>query len=109
MAAEQEYVLGTHREELQRLGVQHRLWRALAYEGWERAGFGAARQLLDLGCGPGYATIDLAELAGDRASILAIDVSRRFLDHLEARCRELGIGNVECRQRDALDLRLEQQ
>ncbi|MGB2987712.1 MAG: hypothetical protein WBE26_17740 [Phycisphaerae bacterium] len=34
-----EYLLGTHAEELERLGFQHRVWAREAFDLWERAGF----------------------------------------------------------------------
>jgi SAM-dependent methyltransferase len=82
--AERDYVLGTHDEEIERLGVQHRVWRARALDAWQRAGFAPCQTILDVGCGPGYATVDLAEIVGPQGRVVAIDRSRRFLDALEA-------------------------
>src|SRR6266516_3637404 len=48
---EQDYVLGTNRDELVRLGLQHQLWARCAADAWERAGFGPGKKLLDVGCG----------------------------------------------------------
>jgi SAM-dependent methyltransferase len=39
---------------------------------------------LDAGCGPGYATSDLAEIVGPPGRVWALERSRRFLDALEA-------------------------
>jgi SAM-dependent methyltransferase len=79
MTDEKPYVLGTHDAEIERLGLQHRLWRARAREGWKRAGFGPGQRILDVGCGPGYATVDLADLVGPTGEIVSIDRSERFL------------------------------
>ncbi|MGE0481128.1 MAG: methyltransferase domain-containing protein [Phycisphaerae bacterium] len=103
---EQEYVLGTHDAELTRLGLQHRLWSAAAYELWERAGFRPGQTILDLGCGPGYATMDLAQLVGPTGKVIAADVSRRFLDHLEAQARAQDRPNIETRLCDLQQLDL---
>jgi SAM-dependent methyltransferase len=89
-----DYVLGTHDEEIARLGLQHRVWRPLAVETWRRAGFGAGQHLLDVGCGPGYASLDLADLVGAEGRVTAIDQSRRFLDYLESAARARGVDNV---------------
>jgi hypothetical protein len=35
---ERDYVLGTHDEELERLGVQHRAWRSAVLDCWKKAG-----------------------------------------------------------------------
>jgi SAM-dependent methyltransferase len=97
---DRDYVLGTHDEEVERLGVQHRIWRPRALDAWRRAGFTVGQTLLDVGCGPGWATVDLAEIVGRSGRALAADRSRRFLEHLRATCRARGIGNVEPRELD---------
>lgn len=47
-----------------------------------------------MGCGPGFATIDLAQRVGPRGKIVAVDISRRFLVHLEERARACGLANI---------------
>lgn len=94
MPAERDYVLGTHDEEIERLGLQHRVWLPRAREGWSRAGFAPGHTLLDLGCGPGWATLDLAVLVGPRGRVIGIDRSRRFLDAARSRATSQGIENV---------------
>lgn len=105
-ATEKEYLLGTQDDELVRLGLQHRIWSAQAFALWERAGFGAAARLLDLGCGPGYATLDLASLVGPRGHVLAIDESPRFVRRVQAVAQALGMANIEAREGDATRLDL---
>ena len=73
---ERDYVLGTHDDEIVRLGLQHRVWRARTHDAWRRAGFTIGQTLLDVGCGPGYASLDLAELVGPTGRVVAIDRSR---------------------------------
>src|SRR6266513_624084 len=55
-AAERDYVLGTHDDEVARLGLQHRVWRPRALDAWRRAQFTRGQTILDIGCGPGYAS-----------------------------------------------------
>jgi nitrogen-specific signal transduction histidine kinase len=57
--AERSYFLGTHDEELERLGLQHRVWRPTVLECWRRAGIGPGSKVLDVGAGPGFAAADL--------------------------------------------------
>ena len=98
--AERDYVLGTHDDEIERLGLQHRVWRPRALDAWRRAGITAEQTILDVGCGPGYAAMDLAEIAGPSGRVIAVDRSRRFLDSLEAGRRRRGIENVESHEAD---------
>lgn len=76
---ESEYVLGVNDAEIARLGLQHRAWRAWAFAAWQAAEIGPGHSVLDLGCGPGYAAMDLAELVGPQGRVVAIDKSDRFL------------------------------
>ena len=82
---ERDYVLGTHDEEVARLKLQHVVWRSRALDAFRRAGFTAGQTLLDIGCGPGFATSDLADIVGDTGRVVALDRSQRFLEVLRAR------------------------
>lgn len=92
--SEREYVLGTHDAEVARLALQHRVWRSRAWNAWTRAGFDVGQTLLDVGCGPGHASVDLAELVGPSGRVFAIDQSRRFIDTLEATIRTRGLSQI---------------
>lgn len=101
--AEHDYVLGTHDDEVARLGLQHRVWRSVVTECWERVGLTRGWRVLDVGAGPGYATADLAEIVGPSGAVLAIERSTRFLDAARERCRKRGLSNVELREADLMD------
>jgi SAM-dependent methyltransferase len=92
MTTERDYLLGTHDAELERLGLQHRVWRPRALDAWRRAGFTHGQTILDVGCGPGYGSVDLAGIVGSQGRVVSMDRSRRFLDFLgavrESRCLE---------------------
>jgi len=100
--AERDYVLGTHDAELERLGLQHRLWRARVLDGWRRARIGAGQTVLDVGSGPGYASLDLAEIVGRDGRVVALERSRRFLDALAARAAARGLAQLELRELDVV-------
>ena len=104
--AEREYALGTDRDELIRLGFQHQLWIEYAASAWDRAGFCPGDQLLDVGCGPGHATWDLAARVGERGHVTAIDASQRFIDHLQSQARLRGLTNVIATVGDVEKLRV---
>jgi SAM-dependent methyltransferase len=103
MATEKDYVLGTHDEEVTRLGVQHGVWRELVLAAWRRAGFAAGQTIVDLGCGPGWAALDLAAVVGPAGRVVAVDRSRRFLDALTAAARARGISQIAIEERDLDD------
>ena len=64
MSTEIDYVLGTHDEEIERLGLQHRVWRPLMLDAWIRAGITGGSHFADFGAGPGFATLDAAAMVG---------------------------------------------
>ena len=101
------YLLGTDPEEARRLQTQHRLWAKAAHELWDRAGFGPGARLLDLGCGPGFAALELAERVGAGGRVLAIDESGRFIAALVREASRLGLGQLEARVQRVEELRLE--
>lgn len=43
--------------------------------------------VLDLGCGPGYFTIELAKLVGDGGKVIAADLQQRMLDKVRVKIR----------------------
>lgn len=100
MAADRDYVLGTHDEEIARLAIQHRVWRHRALEAWMHAGLTVGQTLVDLGCGPGYAAFDLAEITGPSGKVVAIDRSRRFLDAMRSAASQRDLRHIEAIERD---------
>ena len=95
ISPDRDYVLGTHDDEVARLGLQHRVWRPRALDAWRRAGFAAGHTLLDVGCGPGHAAVDLADIVGPSGRVVAVDRSHRFLEALESTRRRRGLANIE--------------
>jgi SAM-dependent methyltransferase len=59
--------------------------------------------LLDVGCGPGTITRDLAQLVAP-GHVVAIDAAGGILDEARGTCEEAGVGNVEFQQADAESL-----
>jgi len=95
------YVLGSHERERDRLQRQHAIWRDDCISAWQQAGWGAGQRLLDLGCGPGFASLDLAERVGPTGRVLAIDNASAYLEHLQAQASQ---GNLQQLHTLALDL-----
>jgi SAM-dependent methyltransferase len=102
MAAERDYVLGTHQEELARLGLQHRVWRPVVLECWNRAGISVGKRVLDVGAGPGYAAIDLAEIVGPTGEVVALERSHNFVRAMETMCSARSLANVRIHELDLM-------
>jgi len=94
MTLEREYVLGTADAEIQRLGMQHAVWRSDASSAWRHAGFAPGSTIIDVGSGPGFATFDLAALVGPNGRVHAVDQSARFGAYLTRQALARGIDNV---------------
>ena len=86
MAQERSYYLGTHDDEIRRLGLQHRVWRPHVLDAWRRAGVTTSSTVIDAGAGPGYASLDLAEIVEENGRVIALERSERFIDALKGRC-----------------------
>jgi len=100
---ERDYVLGTHDEEITRLGVQHRAWRPVVLACWKAAGVTSGSGVLDVGAGPGYATVDLAEIVGDRGCVAAVERSTNFVNAIRRTVKERSFSNVEVRELDLMN------
>ena len=105
-AAERDYLLGTDEEELRRLQAQHDTWRPETADLWERADFSVGQAILDLGCGPGFTSLELAERVGAEGRVLAVDGSPKFADFLRHRAGSAGLQQVEVAVADVRTLDL---
>jgi SAM-dependent methyltransferase len=102
MTTERDYVLGTHDEELARLGLQHRVWRPVVLDCWQRAGITVGKRVLDIGAGPGYAAVDLAEIVGPVGEVVAIERSKNFIRAMNEACRVRSLTNVRIHELDLM-------
>ena len=82
MSESNAYILGTDQLELHRLGIQHQVWATEAQKGCDLAHFNAGQTLLDLGCGPGFCTQELAYITGASGKVMGVDKSEGFINHL---------------------------
>ena len=94
MATSAPYVLGTGDDELARLGLQHQLWSDAAHAAWRLARIGPKQSWLDVGCGPGYASFDLAHFVAHTGHVVAVDESIPFIDFARDQSRLRGQSNL---------------
>src|SRR6266571_8388974 len=102
MTRERDYVLGTHDEELARLGLQHRVWRPAVLDCWRKAGITVGSRVLDVGAGPGYATVDLAEIVGPAGEVVALERSNKFVNAVREAVRVRSLTNVKIHELDLM-------
>jgi len=51
----------------------------------------SGQTVVDLGCGPGFFTLDMARLVGDEGRVFAVDLQQSMLDILARRARKAGL------------------
>src|SRR5688572_27926373 len=104
MAQQTPYVLGTGDDELQRLGLQHRLWSDALQLACRRAQLRLGERVLDVGAGPGFASFDLAQMVSDRGAVVAVDESQAFVEHLTQQAAARGLAQLRGRRGDVQQL-----
>ncbi|MDY6857637.1 MAG: methyltransferase domain-containing protein [Thermodesulfobacteriota bacterium] len=93
-----EYRFGYRRKEIERLRYQHQVWAKENQRFISRAGFRTGATLVDLGCGPGYTTLNLAQIVGPEGKVIAVDRDgERSLRLLKAQAQAVGLSNIETR------------
>lgn len=102
-----DYILGTDPDELDRLGFQHRVWSKEANALWLQMGLGQGKRVLDLGCGPGFATFDLGAIVGREGSVYGIDKSPEFIEYARHQGHVRGFENLEFVEGDFSEMTLE--
>lgn len=98
--SERDYVLGTHDAEIARLRLQHRVWRPRMLDAWRRAGITQGQTVIDVGSGPGYAALDLAEIVGPQGRVIAVERSARFLDVIREAAQRDAVENISTVEAD---------
>jgi ubiquinone/menaquinone biosynthesis C-methylase UbiE len=101
------YPFGYGPSELKRLGIQHRAWEENNRQLLARAGFREGDTLVDLGCGPGFTTLDLARIAGPTGRVIGVDRDGdRSIPQMLRRAERAGLENIEARAADLADFDL---
>jgi precorrin-6B methylase 2 len=90
----EDYFIGVHARELERLREQHAAWLPETEALWTAAGFRAGQHLADLGSGPGYTALDLARVVGPSGRVTALDKASPFLGYLAAEAAKRGLSNI---------------
>ena len=89
-----DYPLGTDPLELQRLGFQHEVWSPVT-NAFDRIGVKPGMRVLDLGCGPGFVSLDLARRVGPSGEVVGLDEAKHWTEWLALKAKERGFANVK--------------
>ncbi len=49
--------------------------------------------VIDLGCGPGYFTIDMAKMVGEKGRVIAVDIQTKMLERVRKKAKKHGVAN----------------
>lgn len=71
-----------------------------------RAGFRPGETVVDVGCGGGLNSLQIARVVAPHGKVLGIDIAHMLIEKAEARAWEQGVGNVEFYCADAETARL---
>ncbi len=71
---------------------------------WRRAGIRTSWRVVDVGAGPGYATLDLAEQVGPPGEVLAVERSSRFISIINQESRRRGLAQVRALEADLMEV-----
>lgn len=81
------YILNTNDKARERLSLQHQLYAKSSLDLLYEIGLPKKMSVLEMGCGSGAMTLELAKLVGQDGNLLAIDLSQDQLDHTQLQTR----------------------
>lgn len=84
------YALGSEARELTRLGIQHDLFSKRTNLLYKNANISEGGTILDVGCGPGFTTLELATMVGKNGEVYAMDECLKSLSTLSKRAQSHG-------------------
>lgn len=88
--------------ELDRLRAQHEAWSEDTTSILLAAELQKCRSVLEVGCGPGFVTLDMVSGINPSAKYTAVDVSDYYLNHLRQESSQRGLSNVEVVRADLM-------
>jgi ubiquinone/menaquinone biosynthesis C-methylase UbiE len=81
-------------------------WARFGQSTVERLHLQSGARVLDVCCGSGASALPAAAMVGPAGSVLGIDLAEKLLALARSKASECGLGNIEFRRGDLLDLRL---
>ncbi|MCB0326589.1 MAG: methyltransferase domain-containing protein [Bdellovibrionales bacterium] len=94
MKKDKVYLLEDLHDEIQRLEFQDQVWADETKTLWEKAQFSHCDHILDLGCGPGFASMELARSIKAGGKVTALDSTLEYLEFLKQKIQKENISNL---------------
>src|SRR5688572_15686623 len=98
----EHYVIRGGMEGRERLRLLSRVLHRTTADVLERAGVRRGMRCLDMGCGGGDVTCQIALVAGSDGSVVGADADQEKIDIARKEAAESGLANVEYRLADAI-------
>ncbi|MEV5376104.1 class I SAM-dependent methyltransferase [Streptomyces nondiastaticus] len=108
MTTQPAYVLRHSDHETRRLATQAAFYAEHTDRLLTMAGITAGMDVLDVGCGAGDVSIQLARIVGPTGSVVGLDADASVLDAARQRAAQLNLGNVTFRQATLPDVTVDQ-
>lgn len=100
MTGNDQYAIRGGIEGRDRLRVLSRTTRPGTMAFLDRLGFQDGMSALDVGCGGGDITVELARRVGPTGSVVGVDIDQSILELARREARDAGVGNIEFRTAD---------
>ena len=98
----EQYAISGGRAGRERLRILSRTLRPQTLELFQRLGVSAGMRCLDMGCGGGDATFELAALVGPTGQVVGLDIDDEKLAIARQEAAALGLGNVTFQNANAM-------
>src|SRR5262249_14881210 len=69
----------------------------------KNAGVSSGSRVLDIGAGPGYATVDLSEIVGPAGRVVAVERSTNFVSTIKRTIEKRSLSNVDVHELDLMN------
>jgi SAM-dependent methyltransferase len=102
-----QYLLGATPAETRRLQAQGGFFAASSDRLLRLAGIQPGMRVLDIGCGAGDMTMQIASIIGESGRVTGVDVDAAVLSVARERAAEAGLANVDFRQARVPDVSLD--
>lgn len=97
------YIIRGGVEGRERLRILSRVMRPTTLALFERIGIRPGMRCLDVGCGGGDVTLNLAHMVGSTGRVLGLDIDETKLELARSEAESVQLGNVEFRSSDIIE------